>query len=160
MALCVSRDTDPEVSHGSEVHHRAEGRRGHRQRGRPVERAPGSGRAPGFAIFVNNFPGHGGGPPAHHHNAYDEAFYVLGGEMEFRVDGETSRVPTGSMAFVPRGATHAFRNPSAEPARMLVVATPEAMDLIVRMPEGARNPDAMRALFAEHDSQVDGPPLG
>lgn len=119
-----------------------------------------AGRAPGFAIFVNNFPGHGGGPPAHHHNAYDEAFYVLAGEMEFRVDGETSRVPAGSMAFVPRGATHAFRNPSAEPARMLVVATPEAMDLIMRMPEGARNPDAMRALFAEHDSQVDGPPLG
>ena len=61
-----------------------------------------AGRAPGFAIFVNNFPGHGGGPPAHHHNAYDEAFYVLAGEMEFRVDGETSRVPAGSMAFVPR----------------------------------------------------------
>ena len=85
---------------------------------------------------------------------------MLAGEMEFRVDGETSRVPAGSMAFVPRGATHAFRNPSAEPARMLVVATPEAMDLIVRMPEGAQNPGAMRALFAEHDSQVDGPPLG
>jgi hypothetical protein len=28
------------------------------------------------------------------------------------------------------------------------------------MPEGARSPDAMRSLFAEHDSQVDGPPLG
>lgn len=64
------------------------------------------------------------------------------------------------MAFVPRGATHAFRNPSAEPARMLVVTTPEAIDLIVRMREGAASPGAMRALFAEHDSQVDGPPLG
>ena len=118
------------------------------------------GRARGFAVFVNNFPGLGGGPPSHHHNSYDEAFYVLTGEMEFRVDGDTARVPAGSMAWVPRGATHAFRNPSTEPARMLVVTTLEAIDLIVRMPEGAASPETMRAWFAEHDSQVDGPPLG
>lgn len=120
----------------------------------------GAGRAPGFAIFINNFPPLGGGPPAHHHNSYDEAFYVLSGEMEFCVDGDTARVLAGSMAFVPRGATHAFRNPSPQPARMLVVTTPEAIDLIVRMPEGAKSPDAMRMLFADHDSQVDGPALG
>lgn len=118
------------------------------------------GRAPGFAIFVNDFPGLGGGPPAHHHNSYDEAFYVVAGEMEFCVDGTTARVPTGSMAFVPRGVTHAFRNPSPETARMLVITTPEAIDLIVQMPEGARSPEAQRALFAAHDSVIDGPPLG
>jgi quercetin dioxygenase-like cupin family protein len=120
----------------------------------------GPGSAEGFAVFVSTFPPLGGGPPSHHHNSYDEAFYVLGGEMEFRVDGETARVPAGSMAWVPRGATHSFRNPCTEPARMLVVTTPDAIDLIIRMPEGLRDPDAMRALFAEHDSQVDGPPLG
>ena len=118
------------------------------------------GRAEGFAIFINNFPGMGGGPPAHHQNTYDEAFYVLTGEMEFCVDGQTARVSAGSMAFVPRGATHAFHNPSANPARMLVVTTPEAIDLIVRMPDGAANPEAVQAWFAKHDSQVDGPPLG
>ncbi len=80
--------------------------------------------------------------------------------MEFCVDGVTAHVPTGSMAFVRRGATHSFRNPSTEPARLLVVATPEAIDLIVRMPEGAHDPDTMRTLFAEHDSEIDGPPLG
>lgn len=118
------------------------------------------GRAEGFAMFINEFPPLGGGPPAHHHNSYDEAFYVLEGEMEFCVDDVTAPVAAGSLAWVPRGATHAFRNPSTDPARMLVITTPEAIDLIVRMPEGARSPDAMRALFAEHDSQVDGPPLG
>jgi len=118
------------------------------------------GRAEGFAIFISSFPGMGGGPPAHHHNTYDEAFYVLTGEMEFCVDGHTARVSAGSMAFVPRGATHAFRNPSTDPVRMLIVTTPEAIDLIVRMPEGAANPEAMQALFAKHDSRVDGPPLG
>ena len=117
------------------------------------------GQAEGFAMFLSTFPPLGGGPPTHHHNSYDEAFYVLSGEMEFRVDGETARVPAGSMAWVPHGATHSFRNPCPDPARMLVVTTPEAIDLIIRMPEGLRSPDAMRALFAEHDSHLDGPPL-
>jgi quercetin dioxygenase-like cupin family protein len=117
------------------------------------------GRAEGFAMFVSTFPPSGGGPPSHHHDSYDEAFYVLSGEMEFRVDGQTARVRAGSMAWVPRGATHSFRNPCPEPARMLVVTTPDAIDLIIRMPEGLRNPDAMHALFAEHDSHLDGPPL-
>ncbi len=118
------------------------------------------GRAPGFAMFTNDFPGLGDGPPAHHHDNYDEAFYVLAGEMEFCVDGVTARVPEGSMAFVHRGATHSFRNPSTESARMLVVTTPEAIDLIIRMAEGARNPEALPTLFAQHDSEIDGPPLG
>jgi len=117
------------------------------------------GSSEGFAVFLSTFPPLGDGPPSHHHNSYDEAFYVLSGEMEFRVDGQLSRVPVGSMAWVPRGATHSFRNPCPEPARMLVVTTPDAIDLIIRMPEGLRSPEAMRALFAEHDSQVDGPPL-
>src|ERR1700732_1031371 len=117
------------------------------------------GAAEGFAAFVSTFPPLGSGPPTHHHDSYDEAFYVLSGEMEFRVDGETARVPTGSMAWVPRGATHGFRNPSPEPARMLVVTTPEAIDLIIRLREGLRSPDAMQALFAEHNSHLDAPPL-
>jgi quercetin dioxygenase-like cupin family protein len=118
------------------------------------------GRAPGFAVFVNDFPAHGDGPPAHHHNSYDEAFYILAGEIEFCVDGTTARATAGSMAFIPRGATHAFRNTCAEPARMLVITTPEAVDLILRMPEGANDPEVLRALWAQHDSQIDGPPLG
>ena len=63
------------------------------------------------------------------------------------------------MAWMPHGATHAFRNPSPAPARMLVVTTPDAIDLIVHAPHDL-NPGTMRAWFAKHDSQVDGPPLG
>lgn len=40
---------------------------------------------------------------------------------------------------------------------MLVATTPEAIDLIVRVPEGAGNPDALRSLFEEHHSHIDGP---
>src|SRR5258708_18756104 len=51
------------------------------------------GSAEGFAVFVSTFPPLGGGPPSHHHDSYDEAFYVLSGEMEFRVNDETAWVP-------------------------------------------------------------------
>lgn len=118
------------------------------------------GHAPGFAVFVNHFPPMGGGPPTHSHNSFDEAFYVLSGEIEVCVDGETALVPTGSLAFVPRGAVHAFRNPSSEPATLLVVTTPGAIDLILGMAEAGRSPETMHAHFAKHDSRVDGPPLG
>ncbi len=117
------------------------------------------GRAEGFAIFISTYPGFSGGPPAHHHHSYDEAFYVLSGEMEFCVDGQTALVPTGSMAWVPHGTTHAFRNPSPEPARVMITTTPGAIELVVNMPHD-KNPDTMRTWFAKHDSQVDGPPLG
>ena len=42
---------------------------------------------------------------------------------------------------------------------MLVVATPEAIDLIIRLPEGVRSPEGMQALFAMHNSHIDGSPL-
>jgi hypothetical protein len=60
---------------------------------------------------------------------------------------------------VPRGAVHSFRNPMSEPARMLVVTTPNAIDLIIRLPEGLRSAEGMQTLFAEHHSHLDGPPL-
>ena len=62
-----------------------------------------AGKAVGFAIFVSTFPPLGSGPPSHHHDSYDEAFFVLSGEMEFRVDGQTASgaapvpVPAASM---------------------------------------------------------------
>lgn len=119
------------------------------------------GHAPGFAVFVNHFPPLGGGPPTHSHKAFDEAFYVLSGQIEVCIDGETALVPTGSLVFVPRGTVHAFRNPSSEPATLLVVTTtPGAIDLILGMSEAGRSPETMQAHFAKHDSQVDGPPLG
>ena len=86
----------------------------------------------------------GGGPPTHHHNSYDEAFYVLSGEMEVRVDGETARVPARSMAWVARGVTHGLRNPWPELARMPVVTTPDAIVPIIRLPEGLRSAGGCR----------------
>jgi quercetin dioxygenase-like cupin family protein len=64
-------------------------------------------------------------PPVHLHTVEDEAFYVLEGEIEFVVGGESIVGRPGSYAFVPRGVDHSFLVRSAE-ARVLVVTSGDA----------------------------------
>lgn len=61
-------------------------------------------------------------PPRHVHRAEDEAFYVLDGEVELDLDGDTVHATPGTFAFAPHGKPHAFRvlTPSA---RMLVITS-------------------------------------
>src|SRR3712207_6024293 len=51
------------------------------------------------------------GPPPHRHRAYDEAFYVLDGAIEFRVDDRVVTLGAGRFAHGPPGVAHTFRNP-------------------------------------------------
>lgn len=47
--------------------------------------------------------------PLHVHHAEDELWFVIDGQISVHVDGETSILGAGDMAFSPRGAPHAFR---------------------------------------------------
>ena len=55
------------------------------------------------------------GPPLHIHRGWDEAFYVLDGEMTFLIDGESSTAPAG--AFVFTRAAPRTRSGTKEPPR-------------------------------------------
>ena len=57
-----------------------------------------------------------GGPPLHHH-AFDEAFYVLEGEMTFQLGDELRATGPGEFVFAPRGSHHTLANLSGTPAR-------------------------------------------
>ena len=50
----------------------------------------------------------GTGPPLHSHD-WDEAFYVLKGEIHFLYDGKDYSCTTGTLVHVPRGTVHGFR---------------------------------------------------
>jgi len=63
----------------------------------------------------------GGGPPPHHH-VWDEAFYVLDGEVEFILSDTSEVLDTGSFIHIPGGTTHAYRNVS-ETAKLLAVVS-------------------------------------
>ena len=68
-----------------------------------------------------------GNPPPHVHRDADEAFYVLDGEVELDVGGETTVAGPGTFAFAPRGVPHTYRVRSAT-ARLLVVGSPGGLD--------------------------------
>ncbi|MEU3855381.1 cupin domain-containing protein [Streptomyces sp. NPDC029554] len=67
-------------------------------------------------------PDHGNVP--HIHSKEDEAFYVASGQFEFINGSEKITAGTGDFIYIPKGTRHAFKNISAEPARLLVFYTP------------------------------------
>jgi uncharacterized cupin superfamily protein len=104
-------------------------------------------------VFESTVPPGGGFPFAHLHNQYEEVFYVLEGEVEYRLRDEWAAAGTGSTICVPRGVVHAFRNSSGRLARHLVVhASPAALELIELVGRTPRGDWA--ALFERYDSRL------
>ena len=63
----------------------------------------------------------GGGPPPHFH-PWDEAFYVVDGEVEVTVEGQSTTVSAGGYVHIPGGAIHAYKNISGT-AKMIGVVS-------------------------------------
>ena len=104
------------------------------------------------------------GPPRHVHDAEDETFVILSGEVELWLAGETFTRGPGETAFIPRGAEHTFRVISDHPCRHLVILTPGGFDtFFAEMAEGGfRIPEDMDAInesAARHNMRFTGPPL-
>lgn len=107
----------------------------------------------------------GDGPPLHIHNAEDESFYVLEGDMILQVGDRRINATAGSFVFVPRGTIHTFARAGQHPARFLVTYSPagfedffdEAVDLDVTDTEAyVAKADA---LAEKYKMEIVGPPL-
>ena len=70
----------------------------------------------------------GGGPPLHVHSREEEGFYILEGEMTFRVEDRTVRATAGTFVNMPIGVRHAFRNESDKTVRMLIEVIPAGLE--------------------------------
>lgn len=64
-------------------------------------------------------------PPAHSHQGNDECVYGLEGRLRYSVDGVVRDLSPGDWMFSPRGSVHHFSNPHDQPAKALVVITPD-----------------------------------
>jgi quercetin dioxygenase-like cupin family protein len=71
--------------------------------------------------------GGGARPPQHHHD-FDETFYVMEGELTFRLRDDVFTRGAGELAFAPRGVPHTYANLSGKPARVLLVITPAGFE--------------------------------
>ena len=75
-----------------------------------------------WSLFEEEVP-RGMGPPPHRHD-WDEAYYILKGEVQFTVDGKTVTSCRGDFNYLPRGTVHGFKGASEAPARVLIFASP------------------------------------
>jgi quercetin dioxygenase-like cupin family protein len=88
------------------------------------------------SIMENVVAAHSAGPPLHRHD-FDEAFYMLDGELIFQIDDELFTRRAGEFAFAPRNVAHALANPSDADARYLLVCTPAGLERLFARAEAA-----------------------
>jgi quercetin dioxygenase-like cupin family protein len=72
-------------------------------------------------------PPHTAGPPLHTHD-FDEAFYMVEGELVFQVEDVLVPKGTGELSFAPRNVAHTLANQSDAPARYVLVCTPAGFE--------------------------------
>ena len=95
-------------------------------------------------LELHGLPGSGPGP---HLDPWHESFYVLDGQLTFRVEHEhevrTLVAGTGDAVSIPKGIGHEFSVTSSEPAHYLIATTPAGLE----------------AFFADAGEQLDQPEL-
>lgn len=62
--------------------------------------------------------------PPHRHTGNEEAYFVLDGVIEFRIDDAVFDGTDGTFVLVPAGGAHTFGNTIDAPARLLVLHAP------------------------------------
>ncbi|MEA2347320.1 MAG: hypothetical protein QOG62_1107 [Thermoleophilaceae bacterium] len=72
-------------------------------------------------------PAQAAGPPLHTHD-FDEAFYMLDGELIFQVESDVTARGPGEVSFAPRNIAHTLANHSDSPARYVLVCAPAGFE--------------------------------
>lgn len=81
-----------------------------------------------FALIDMHIPP-GGGPGPHAHPSFQETFYVVEGEVEFRTEEGKSIAQKGDVITIPKGgAVHGFKNISNNLAQLLCTVVPAGLD--------------------------------
>lgn len=73
----------------------------------------------------------GGGPGPHSHSGFQEAFYILEGEIEVRSESGVYVAKQGSFVNIPLGGlVHQFKNRSDSVAHVLCTVVPAGLELL------------------------------
>src|SRR5436190_13245849 len=91
------------------------------------------------------------GPPPHDH-PWDEAYYIIDGDVWFMVDDKEQVYSAGDFIYAPGGTLHSFRGAGEKPARVLVFDAPATAEGFFR--------DAAREVVTYPDDLVKVPEIG
>ena len=72
------------------------------------------------------FPG--AGPVPHIQTREHEGFYIIEGQIIFKVDGHRIEAEHGTFVNVPRNVLHSFKNETNENAKMIIVLSPAGLE--------------------------------
>jgi quercetin dioxygenase-like cupin family protein len=71
----------------------------------------------------------GGGPGPHAHKDIQEMFYIVEGEINFKMEGGNYKAKKGSFVNIPLGgAVHCFKNTTNDIAHLLCTVVPAGLD--------------------------------
>jgi quercetin dioxygenase-like cupin family protein len=76
----------------------------------------------GWSLMEVELPERAGPPP--HDHPWDEAYYVVAGEVRFHLEGREQVFKSGDFIYAPAGTVHGFQGASAKPARVIIFDTP------------------------------------
>jgi len=127
----------------------------------------------GFSV-MESFGAQGASPPLHLHQAEDELFHVLEGELRVRAGDTEVTVGAGETILGPKGVPHTYRVESPAGAHWLTITRGGDFERFVHavsrpaerpeLPPGQGPPapeqaDALAAAAREHGIEFVGPPL-
>ncbi|MDG1260635.1 MAG: cupin domain-containing protein [Flavobacteriales bacterium] len=72
----------------------------------------------------------GVGIPPHVHTKEDEIFRVVRGQIEITIDGSTTLLEEGDVAFAPKNIPHAWKVVGTEKAKMITTAFPAGIEMM------------------------------
>jgi mannose-6-phosphate isomerase-like protein (cupin superfamily) len=99
-------------------------------------------------------PGGGIAPPLHFHERHAECFFVLEGELTFRLEDRELRAGAGTWTLIPPGVVHAFTVSGDSPVHFLDIHAPSCgFGDFVRRLYAAESEDERRAARADFDQQ-------
>ncbi|MFI1743117.1 cupin domain-containing protein [Thalassobellus sediminis] len=96
----------------------------------------------------------GTGIPPHIHTKEDEIFRVIKGEIEIMVDGKTTVLKHGDIAFAPKNIPHSWKVVGTEKAKMITTAFPAGIehmfDELSKLPAGPPDFEKVTEICGKH----------
>ncbi len=100
------------------------------------------------------------GPPLHVHHGSEEVFFILDGEVDFNLEGTTTRLRRGACVHVPKAKAHTFVNAGITNARWVGIFAPGRYQGLVEElgsilpPDGPPDPEKLAQVFSKWDTEL------